>query len=133
MAETLTMELVTPLGKYEGTGILEIVLPAESGSMGVLPGHDVMVVALGTGPLIVHYPDRQDHFFVTRGYIQIDADHVRILAEICETQDQIDENRANAAMLRAEKRLVEHKEDLDWHRAEAALKRAMSRVEVKGM
>ena len=133
MADTLTLELVTPLGSQKGEGILEINLPAETGEMGILPGHDVMVLSLGTGPVYVQYPDRKDVFFASRGYIQIDKNNVRILAEVCESKDKIDLDRAKEALDRADKRLKENAEKLDWTRAEAALKRAVQRIDIASM
>lgn len=130
MAESLSFELVTPLGIHKGEDIGEIVVPAQSGEMCILPGHDVMILTLGVGAIIVSHPDSKETFFVSRGYVQIDSDRVRILAEVCETPDQIDAQRAEQARDRAEKRLKENASDLDWLRAEAALTRAVQRLNI---
>ena len=78
------------------------------------------------------YPGRRDLFFASRGYIQIDSNRVRVLAEICEPKNKIDAERAARARERAEKRLKEMA-DVDWSRAEAALKRALARLEIANM
>jgi F-type H+-transporting ATPase subunit epsilon len=133
MAETLTYELVTPLGTHKAEGITELNLPAESGEMGVLPGHDVMILSLGMGPMVAGYADKKEIFFVDRGFIQIDHNHVRILAEICDGKDEIDVERAAQSKERSEKRVKENLEDLDWKRADAAIKRADFRITIKDM
>lgn len=130
MAETLSYELVTPLGIHKGEAATEIVLPAESGEMGVLPGHDVMIVSLGVGPLIVKTAEGKDVYFVNHGYVQIDEDHIRILAETCEPRSEIDLERAAASLHRAEDRLKQTSDDVDWTRAEASLQRALHRIQI---
>jgi len=130
MADTLSYELVTPRGKFAGEGVLEIYALAETGEIGIMPGHDVMVLLLGTGPIKVVYPDRKEFFFCSKGYIQIENDEVLILSEICETKDEIDVERAKKSKERAEKRLKDNPDDLDWVRAEASLKRAIQRTQV---
>lgn len=132
MADTLSFELVTPLKVFKGEGVKEITLTAETGELGIFPGHDVMILSLGTGPMNVFYQDKNETYFVSRGYIQIDHDNVRVLAEICEEKTEIDADRAAQAKERAEKRLKEGVDRVDWARAESSLKRAIERLQIIG-
>ena len=59
-------------------------------------------------------------------------DSVKIMAEVAEWPDEIDENRANEAKLRAERRLKEAGNGIDYVRAEAALKRSIARLNLLG-
>ena len=132
MADTLSFELVTPLKVLKGEEVKEITLTAETGEMGILPGHDVMILALGTGPIHISYGDKEEICFVSRGYIEIDNDNVRVLAEICEDQNEIDADRAAQSKERAEKRIKESPDRVDWARAESSLKRAVERLQIVG-
>ena len=64
------------------------------------------------------------------GFAEILPEGVIILAEIIEWPNEIDENRAKAALHRAEERLRSKTPETDIARAETALQRAMARIQV---
>ncbi len=130
MTDTLTFELVTPLGIHEAKEVKEVVIPAESGEMGVLPGHDVMIVSLGIGALTVIGAKGNEIFFTARGYVEIENDHVRVLAEICDSKDDVDLKRAEKAAKRAKERLEKTPDQVDWKRATSSLKRSTERIRI---
>jgi F-type H+-transporting ATPase subunit epsilon len=68
-------------------------------------------------------------FFVNWGYAECGAEKVLILADSAELSEEIDIERARAAMKRAEERLGKA-EHIDFHRAELALERAIIRVQL---
>lgn len=128
MAEMLTLELVSPLGIHKSEEIADLVLPAETGEVDILPGHDAMILSLGTGIIEAKIQAKLQKYFVTRGYIQIESNLVRVFAEICETTDEIDVERALQAKERAERRLKENSDKMDQARADFALKKATYRL-----
>jgi F-type H+-transporting ATPase subunit epsilon len=130
MADTMTFEMVTPLGIHKGENVLSVVLPAASGEMEVMPGHDVMIVALGIGAVTVNYEGKSQVFLSARGYVEIDDNLVRIIAEICEEKDEIDLDRAQKALDRSNERLKEISEGVDWERAMRSHKRSEERVRI---
>ena len=66
------------------------------------------------------------------GFFEILQDSMTILAEVCEWPDEIDVGRAEAAKVRAERRLLEGKDGTDMGRAILALKRSAARIEAAG-
>ena len=64
------------------------------------------------------------------GFVEILQDKVTVLAEVVEWPEEIDENRAKAALERAEERIKRHESNTDLARAETALERAMARINV---
>jgi F-type H+-transporting ATPase subunit epsilon len=66
---------------------------------------------------------------VNWGYAEVEPDRVMILADSAEKSDEIDVERARAAMKRAEERLRKAAE-VDFARASSSLERAMSRISV---
>ena len=134
MAENIRLEVVTP-EKQVVDDLAQIVMaPGSVGEFGVLAGHTPFMTSLKTGS--VHYRDengKDQYVFVSGGFAEALPDKVTILAESAEKTDNIDLDRARAAMERAEKRLAERsKEDIDFVRARAALERALVRIRLAG-
>ena len=135
MAENLRLEVVTPEKEVVNDLAQIVMAPGSMGEFGVLSGHTQFMTSLNTGN--VHYRDEngKDHYvFVSGGFAEALPDKVTILAESAERVEDIDLNRAKAALARAEKRLADDraKEDIDFVRAKAALERALMRIKLAG-
>jgi F-type H+-transporting ATPase subunit epsilon len=131
MAENIMLEVVTPEKVVISEQVQIVASPGSLGEFGVLAGHTPFLTTLKIG--ILHYTDAQgtERFvFVNGGFAEALPDKVTVLAESAEKQDEIDLERAKAAMQRAEKRLAEQrdKEQVDIARAKAALDRAVTRI-----
>ena len=135
MADNIRLEVVTP-EKQVVNDLAQIVMaPGSMGEFGVLSGHTPFMTSLNTGA--IHYRDEngKDQFvFVSGGFAEALPDKVTILAESAESMDDIDVDRAKAAVERAETRLAENraKEETDIARARAALDRAVVRIRIAG-
>jgi len=130
MAEgRLLLEIVTPQGLVFSEEIDEVTASGSEGEFGVLPGHVPFVTVLRIGMLTCKSGSEMKIFFVNWGYAEVGPDKVLILADSAERSDEIDIERAKAAMKRAEARLKKA-EDIDFKRAEAAVERAVTRMQV---
>jgi F-type H+-transporting ATPase subunit epsilon len=130
MAEgKLLLEIVTPQGLVFSEEVDEVTATGSEGEFGILPGHVPFVTTLKIGLLSCKVGNSAKHFFVNWGYAEAGPEKVMVLADSAELSDEIDVERAKAAMKRAEERL-KHAEDIDFHRAEAALERAVTRVQL---
>jgi F-type H+-transporting ATPase subunit epsilon len=135
MADNIRLEVVTP-EKQVVNDLAQIVMaPGSMGEFGVLSGHTPFMTSLNTGA--IHYRDEngKDRFvFVSGGFAEALPDKVTILAESAESMEDIDVDRAKAAVERAETRLVENRaqEETDIARAKAALDRAVVRIRIAG-
>jgi F-type H+-transporting ATPase subunit epsilon len=135
MADNIRLEVVTP-EKQVVNDLAQIVMaPGSMGEIGVLSGHTPFMTSLNTGA--IHYRDEngKDQFvFVSGGFAEALPDQVTVLAESAEKMEDIDVDRAKAAVERAEKRLTEDraKEKVDIARAKAALDRAVVRIRIAG-
>jgi F-type H+-transporting ATPase subunit epsilon len=133
MADNIRLEVVTP-EKQVVNDLAQIVMaPGSMGEFGVLSGHTPFMTSLNTGA--IHYRDEKgkDKFvFVSGGFAEALPDKVTILAESAESMEDIDVDRAKAAVERAEKRLAEDRtlEKIDIARAKAALDRAVLRIRI---
>ena len=100
------------------------------GEIGVLPGHIPLTVIVKPGILDITEAGGDKMAALHAGFAEILPDRVTILAEVIEWPEEIDEERANAALHRAEERLHSRTPETDIARAETALQRAMARIQV---
>jgi len=129
MENKLRLEIVTPYGLIFSEEVDEVTAAGSEGEFGVLPGHVPFVTTLRIGMITCKTGKEVKYFFVNWGYAEIDSDKVTVLADSAERSEDIDVERAKAAMQRAEERLKKC-EDCDFHRAEASLERATTRIQL---
>jgi F-type H+-transporting ATPase subunit epsilon len=103
---------------------------AQSGELGILPGHIPMVAPLQIGAVRLKNGNVTELVAVSGGFLEVRPEQVTILAQSAERSEVIDVERAKQAKNRAESRLNASKEDIDFRRAELALRRAMNRINV---
>ena len=133
MAEKLTLEMVTPYKKVLSLDVDEITAPGAVGELGLLPGHTPLLTTLKIGDLGYKQDGKTFHVAVNWGYLEVGDDKVTILVDTAEKADEIDLERAKAALGRAEEALKTlSQEDVDFAVMEAALQRALVRIKVAG-
>ena len=131
MAESIRLEVVTPEKSVVSESAQIVMAPGSMGEFGVLSGHTPFLTTLKTGAL--KYKDesgRERFVFVSSGFAEALPDRVTVLAESAERRKDIDVQRAESAVERAEKRLQTGGKDVDYLRAKAALLRAISRIQL---
>jgi F-type H+-transporting ATPase subunit epsilon len=127
-AERLQLDVVTPEGLVVSTKVDEVVAPGPEGEFGVLPGHSPFLVLLDVGEVRYPTPQGVERLAVAYGFAEVTPEKVTILAEQCERPDEIDVERAKAALVRAEAHLLGDTTEIDHARAEAAYRRAQNRI-----
>lgn len=133
MAEKLRLELVTPYKKALSEEVDEVTAPGTLGEFGILPGHTPLLTTLKIGELSFRRGGEIFHLAVNWGYVEVEDDKVTVLVETAEPADEIDLERARAAMGRAEEALRKlSSEDKDFLVMQAALERALIRIQVAG-
>ncbi len=133
MAEKLTLEMVTPYKKVLSLEVDEITAPGSIGELGLLPGHTPLLTTLKIGELSYKQDGKVFHVAVNWGYLEVGDDTVTVLVDTAEQADEIDLERAKAALGRAEDSLKTlTQEDVNFTVMEAALHRALVRIQVAG-
>jgi F-type H+-transporting ATPase subunit epsilon len=131
MAETFTLEVVTPTRLVIRESVTEAQIPVLNGYIGVLPGHTPLLAELGIGELSYHIGGRVQSCTAIGGFVEVLADRVIVLADAAERTEDIDVPRAQAARDRAQKRMANPNDPtIDWKRVELALARAQVRLQV---
>ena len=133
MAEKLTLEMVTPYKKVLSQEVDEITAPGSLGELGILPGHTPLLTTLKVGELSYKQDGKLVHVAVNWGYLEVGDDKVTVLVDTAERADEIDLERAKAALGRAEEALKTlTQEDVKFAVMEAALQRALVRIQIAG-
>jgi F-type H+-transporting ATPase subunit epsilon len=128
---TLRLEFVTPERAIAHEEVDELQLPGEEGYFGVLPGHAPMLAALKTGEMWYRKGGEKTFAFLAGGFAEVLPDSVSILAPVAERAEDIDAQRAEAAMRRAQERLSKAGASaVDFERARIAMLRALTRLQV---
>jgi F-type H+-transporting ATPase subunit epsilon len=131
MAEKLKVELMTPYRKVISEEVDMITATGTLGEFGVLPGHAPFLTSLNIGELSYTKDGTTFYIALTWGYLEVDNDEVTILVETAEKADEIDLERAKAALGRAEEALKKlAREDKEFAVRQAALERALIRMQV---
>ncbi|WP_456273064.1 F0F1 ATP synthase subunit epsilon [Bacillus sp. AK031] len=128
--KTLKVNIVTPDGPVYESEVEMVSTKAQSGELGILPGHIPMVAPLQIGAVRLKNGNDTELVAVSGGFLEVRPDQVTILAQSAERSQAIDVERAKQAKTRAESRLDASKEEIDFRRAELALRRAMNRINV---
>ncbi|SFA39247.1 ATP synthase F1 subcomplex epsilon subunit [Anoxybacillus pushchinoensis] len=128
--KTIKVSVVTPDGPVYEADVEMVSAKAQSGELGVLPGHIPMVAPLEIGAVRLKKGNATEFVAVSGGFLEVRPDRVTILAQAAERAEDIDVARAKAAKERAERRLQAKQEDIDHKRAELALRRALNRLNV---
>ncbi|UOY91201.1 F0F1 ATP synthase subunit epsilon [Ectobacillus sp. JY-23] len=131
--KTIQVSIVTPDGPVYETNAEMVSVKAESGEMGILPGHISTVAPLQISAVRVKVEGKTDYVAVSGGFIEVRPDKVTILAPSAEVASHIDVHRANEAKRRAERRIGEKQANVDFKRAELSLQRAVNRLNVANM
>jgi F-type H+-transporting ATPase subunit epsilon len=114
---------------YQGDADI-VILPGAMGEMGILPGHAPLLSSLKLGVIKVKHGGEEDVFTVTGGFVEVQPDIVTVMADAAENVEEIDIERAEKAMRRAQKLLEEYSETdaENYLRIQAALRRSDLRL-----
>jgi len=131
MADTFTLEVLTPARQVVHEAVNEAQIPVLGGYIGVLPRHTPLLAEMGIGELSYHVGNRVVSCTAIGGFVEVLSDRVIVLADSAERAEDINIARAEAARDRAQKRLATANDpNVDWKRAEESLARAQVRLQV---
>ena len=133
MAESsgaLRVEVVSPEKVlFSGDATQVITRTIEGGEIAFLPGHAAFLGALTQNHTRIYLADGSiQNLAVHLGFVEVGADHVTILSDAAELEEDIDVARARAAKARAEEQMrTEHSAEV-----EGDLRRAHARLAATG-
>ena len=131
MANTLTLEIVTPGAVVYSKSVQMVTLPAVEGQIGILPQHVPLLTRIVPGEIIVRRDVDEEFLAVGGGLVEITGDHVAIVTDMAVAARDIDEAKVEEARQRAAARLRDKISDEEVASVNASLARSLAQLNVK--
>ena len=104
-----------------------LVAKTPEGDIGILPGHEPVLALLVESPLRIEEIDGNKMMIAVHGgFFSVEHDNVNVIAEVAELAEDIDLDRAKAALARLQEGGITPEE-------EPAVRRAETRIQVAGV
>ena len=134
-SKALKLTISTPFGEYFKGEVECINVQTSNFLLGILPGHAEMISDIVISDLVLTISGKRYHYAICGGLLRVNKDsEVLILTQAIERADEIDLDRANRALERANKRLEINEINSEaWLRAKAAIDRANNRIRIKSL
>ncbi len=132
MAKTFRLTVLSAERELCSEEAESLTIATEMGEITVMADHLPLVANLKPGELkIKKQGDKTDWMFVGGGVLEFSMNNeCRVLADVAERVEEIDEKRAEEARKRAEETLKSAKSEPDVFEAKAALLKAIARIRI---
>ena len=127
---TMRLEIITAERQVYADDVELVVAPGMEGQLGILAHHAPLMTALQPGEILIRKDGEDTYLAVTGGFMEVIGNTVTILADACEHSEEIDEERAQAAVELAREQLSQQGAGLQLERVAASLRRAEVRLNV---
>ena len=126
----LQVRILTPDQQFWDAPADEIILPTNSGQMGVLTNHAPLMTALEVGVMVVRTQKEWKSIALMAGFAFIKQNQVTILVNEAEAAETIDADKAKEAYEKAQTNWEQASGQKEKVEANIALKRARARYQV---
>lgn len=108
LSKSFLVNLLTPIGTLlKNEKCDEVIVPLTTGEVDLLPGHERLIGQVMTGILTVKSADKIRRFLVTHGICKVEEGVVTILSTTSETEENINLERAQIALKKAQNKLLD--------------------------
>ncbi|WP_447963880.1 F0F1 ATP synthase subunit epsilon [Nitrospira sp. Ecomares 2.1] len=128
----ILLEVVTPEHRLLSKEVDYVSAPGSEGDFGVLPGHCHFLTTLRIGELHYRVGEQTEYMSVLWGFAEVTPTKVTILAEIAEKAEDINVERAEDAVRKAEERLERGGLPSEVEEARVSLEKARLRQKIAG-
>jgi F-type H+-transporting ATPase subunit epsilon len=97
----LQLEIATPERQMVETQVLEAQIPCVDGFIGVLPGHANLISEMRPGVLTYTTTTETKVLAVYGGFVEVQADRIRVLADDAERKEDINRRQAEEELAKA--------------------------------
>jgi len=106
-----------------------IVLPGETGELGIYPRHTPLITRVKPGAVRIEMADGGEEFvFIAGGILEVQPDRVTVLSDTAIRGKDLDEQKAAQAKAAAEEALHNAKSEIDLARAQSELAVAVAEM-----
>ncbi len=127
---TFKLEIVTAERVVSSDDVEVLVAPGIDGELAILPHHAPLLTVLKPGEIRVVKGGEDAYVAVSGGFMEVMPTKVTILADTAERVEEIDIERAEAALRRAEERIAAAPAAVDLERALASIRKSQARINV---
>ena len=127
---SLQISILTPERPFWNGQAEEMILPTETGEMGVLKNHAPIITGLDVGAMLIRTKEQWSSFAIMGGFAVVKNNQVTILANEAETSESIDSEEAKNAFEAAKANLEKAENVKQKVEANFAFKRAKARFQV---
>jgi ATP synthase F1 epsilon subunit len=127
---SLEISILTPERPFWTGTAEEIVLPTETGEMGVLKNHAPIITGLDVGAMLIRTKDKWSSFAIMGGFAVVKKNKVTILANEAESADTINAEEAKLSFETAKNALEQAEGIKQKVEANFTFKRAKARFQV---
>lgn len=130
MADTLHLRIVTPERLLLDEDVDEVTAPGTAGEFGVLPNHTTFLSSLYPGRFSYKQGNQTHVLVVSGGFAEVIDNIMTVLTDTVELPNDIDVERARAALRKAEEALKTlSPADAAFTETHAAFQRAQARID----
>ena len=106
MSEEFKVEIVNPEKSFlSKDDVIEVVVPAFEGEMGILKDHISIISFLKPGIIKIFSKNKEEKFYVEDGIVEFKDNSLSVLTSSIFSLDKIDKNYVNESIQNAEKEL----------------------------
>ena len=127
---TILLEIITPEKVVYKNEVDEVIAPTVNGEIAILPNHVGLLTQIVPGELIVKKGHKDQSIAITGGFLEINNNHISILADFAIKAEDINVAKAQEARKRAEHLMKEKRTEQDFRLVEAELRKTILQLQV---
>lgn len=128
---TVNLNVVSAEESLFSGAIESLQITGSEGELGIMPGHAPLLTSLKPGMArIVKKGGDEEVIYLSGGMLEVQPNHVTVLADVATRVADLDEQAALEAKQRAEEHMNDHGEDVDYAEVAAELARAIAQLRV---
>jgi len=130
MANTIHVDVVSAESSIFDGEAEFVVLPGESGELGIFPQHTPLITRVRPGSVRIKLAgeNREELVFVAGGILEIQPNRVTVLADTAIRGADLDEAKAEEAKRQAEEAIANRAGTIDYAKAQAELAAAIAQI-----
>lgn len=127
---TLQLQIITPAREVLRDSVEELIVPTESGEIGILPDHEALLTKIKPGEMAIKKNQKLSYFAITGGFLEVKDNTVTILADYAVRAEDIEVAKAKEAQERAQNSMKQKVSERDFALAESELIRSLVQLDV---
>lgn len=126
---SLQVCVMAPDGVFWNEEVGEVILPTNTGQIGILTNHTPLITALDVGVMLVKFQNNWVNLILMGGFALVNKNKVTILVNEAEMASDVNQEQAQQELLAAEELVNQASTPVDKIQSNLAFKRARARYQ----